>query len=160
MDLINVFFRFFDFFIVIGLAFFVIKHYLIPSVEKIIREYNVFIYNLESDCKNLQLQTQSISENIQDEEQRFYDMERKFLLWQKKCEEKVILQKSAQEKIDNLMQNSYETRSNYIKNDQAVKKQLPAIINNVTKKLRVQFCQKNFQKQYLDQLIQIMKEKL
>jgi len=159
MDIINVIFRFFDCFIVIGLAFFVIKYYLIPIVEKIMREYGVFIYNLESDCKNLQLQTQSICENIQDQEQHFQDMQRKFVIWQKKCEERTILQKSAQEKIDSCMQGSYETRSSYIKNDRALEEQLPAIIDNVTKKLQIQFSNIDFQKQYIDELIQVMKEK-
>lgn len=159
MDIINVIFRFFDFFIVIGLAFFIIKYYLIPSVEKIMREYGVFIYNLESDCKNLQLQTQSISENLQDQEEHFQDMQSKFLTWQKKCEERTVLQKTAQEKIDSSMQNSYETRSSYIKNDRALEQQLPTIIDNVTKKLQMQFCQIDVQKNYIDELIQVMKEK-
>ncbi|MBP6870061.1 hypothetical protein KBC04_04215 [Candidatus Babeliales bacterium] len=159
MDIINIVFRFFDFFVVLGVGVYTVKHYLIPTVEKMMREYGVFIYNLESDCKNLQLQSQSIHENIQDQDQHFQVMQTKFLTWQKKCHELVVLQKSEQERIDGLMQQRFVIRSEYVKNDKALKEQLPAIVDTATKKLQQKFYGTEAQKQYIEELIQVMKVK-
>lgn len=159
MDIINCLFRFFDFFVVIGLAFYCIKYYVIPGVEKLMREYGLLMYNLESDCKNVQLQVQSILENIQDQDRHFQMMQEKFLIWQKKCDEKTMLQQLAQEKIDASIEQSYVVRLNYIKNNTVLQEQLPDIIAGTTQKLQNRFSTIDTQKQYIDQLIQLMKEK-
>ena len=74
MDSINIVFRHFDFFVIIALFIYVIRYHIIPLVEKILRDEGVFIYNLESDCKNLQLQTLSIYENLQDQDRQYQAM--------------------------------------------------------------------------------------
>ena len=158
MDIINIVFRFFDFFVIVGLIVYGIKHYVVPSVEKMLREYGVFIYNLESDCKNLQLQTQSIYENIQDQDQQFQLMQVKFAIWQKKCDERILAQKLEQQKTDEAMQNRFVIRSSYIKNDIIVQEQLPDILDATTKILQHKYHGTQQQKQYIDTLIQIMKE--
>ena len=158
MDVINVVFRLFDFFVIVGLIVYAIRHYVIPTVEKMLREYGVFIYNLESDCKNLQLQTQSIYENIQDQDRQFQVMQAKFVIWQKKCDERIVIQKLEQQRTDEAMQNRFMTRSSYIKNDMIVKEQLPAILDATTKTLQRKYHGTQQQKQYIDTLICVMKE--
>lgn len=159
MDVINIIFRLFDFCVVIGLAYYGIYTYLIPEVEKLMREYGVFIYNLESDCKNVRLQTQSILENIQDQDRQFQAIQKKFSTWQKKCDELVLLRKAEQEKIDAVMERRHEKRLSYIQHDQILQEKLPVILNSVTKDLQIRFSDTNAQEKYMDELIQIMKER-
>ena len=158
MDFINVIFRFFDFFVIIGLAVYGIKHCIIPAVEKMLREYGVFIYNLESDCKNLQLQTQAIYENIQDQDRQFLAMRLKFVTWQKRCHEKIVLQKAGQEETDAAMQRRFEVRSEFIKNDALIKEQLPDILDAVAHDLHMKYRLASLQKEYIGTLIEVMKE--
>jgi hypothetical protein len=158
MDVINIVFRFFDFFVIIGLIIYGTRRHLIPMVEKLLREYGVFIYNLESDCKNLQLQTQSIYENIQDQDRQFQVMQKRFEMWQKKCEERLVLQQAEQQRTDDVMQNRFVVRSNVIKNDIAIKNQLPTILDAATKTLQGKYQGTSEQKQYIEKLIHVMKE--
>ena len=158
MDVISIVFRFFDFFVIIGLLFYLVKQYVIPMVEKMLREYGVFIYNLESDCKNLQLQTQSIHENIQDQDRQFQIMQLKFAVWQKKCDERLEAQILEQKKIDALMQDRFVIRSQYVKNDNALQDQLPIILDRATETLQQKYHGIELQKQYIDELIHVMKE--
>lgn len=159
MDAINIVFRFLDFFVIVGLVCYAVKQYVIPAVEKMLREYSVFIYNLESDCKDLQCQTQSIYENIQDQDRQFQLMQSRFLIWQKQCDNRLAAQKLEQQRIDNEMQNRFLVRSDFIKNDNAIKDQLPAILCGATKALQQKYNNTHVQKQYIDELIHIMKEK-
>lgn len=159
IDIINVVFRFFDFFIIIGCCVFAIKKHVIPSVEKMLREYGVFIYNLESDCKNLQLQTQSIYENIQDKNQQFQVMKSKFEIWQKKCDERIALHVDEQRIRDEAMQKRFQVQSFFIHNDYILKQQLPIILETATKKLEITYRQSYAQKEYLDSLVHVMKER-
>jgi len=159
MDVVNIVFRFLDFFVIAGVVLYATKKYLVPMVEKSIREYNVFVYNLESDCKNLQLQTESIYENMQDQDRQFLAMHIKFEVWQKKCHEKMILQCESQEYIDKSMKKRFNIRSDYVKNDRAIKEELPVILDSVTKSLQAKYYGTDAQKQYIDELIQVMKEK-
>ncbi len=159
MDIISIIFRFFDFFVIVGLLFFCIKKYIIPGVEKMLREYGVFIYNLESDCKNLQLQTQSIHENIQDQDRQFQAMQARFLVWQKKCDERFNLEKLHQQRIDGVMQRRFDIRSEYIKNDSAIKEQLPDILEGVAQVLQKKYHGTQVQKQYIEELVCSMKER-
>ena len=159
MDVVNIIFRFFDFFVIVGVIIYATKRYIIPTVEKLLREYGVFIYNLESDCKNLQLQSQSIHENIQDQDRQFQMMQARFLTWQNKCNERVILQKTEQRRIDDCMQTRFELRSQYVKNDNAMQDQLPAILVSATKTLQKKYHGIGVQKEYIDELIHVMKER-
>lgn len=158
MDFINIIFRFFDFFVIVGLAVYGFKHYIIPAIEKMLREYGVFIYNLQSDCKDLQLQTQAISENIQDQDRQFLAMQAKFVVWQKKCDERIALQVKEQELTDAKMQKRFEVRSEFVKNDAMLKEQLPGILDTVAHDLHMKYRSIDIQKQYIDTLIDIMKE--
>ena len=160
IHLIDIIFRFLDFFVINALAMYGVKHYLIPAVEKMLREYGVFMYNLESDCKNLQLQTQAIYENIQDQDRNFQALQSKFMIWQKKCDELVIVQQQEQYQVDQNMQKRFEVRSKFIKNDELVKQQLPAILDGVVQDLQTKFRSVEMQKQYIDKLIDVMKEPL
>jgi len=159
IDTIDIVFRFFDFFVVVGVIFYAIKNYIIPAVEKMLREYGVFIYNLESDCKNLQLQTQSIYEKMQDQDRQFQAMQARFVMWQKKCNERVLAQKLEQKKIDITMQDRFDMRSEYMKNDSLIQEQLPAILDATTKTLQHVYHGGYKQKQYIDTLIHGMKER-
>lgn len=158
MDTINIVFRVLDFFVIVGLVRYAVKYYVIPIVEKMLREYGVFIYNLESDCKDLQFQTQSIYENIQDQDRQFQLMQSRFLIWQKQCDQRLAVQKVEQQRIDNEMQNRFLVRSDFIKNDNAIKEQLPAILHTATKILQQKYNNSHVQKQYIDELIHIMKD--
>lgn len=159
MNIINVIFRFFDFFIIIGCAVFCIQRYIIPVVEKMIKEYTVFLYNLESDCKNLQLTTQSIYEKIQDQDLQFQSLQNKFVHWQKKQTEQLELQIIEQQKIDQIMQQRFEIQSSFIKNDYIIKEQLPMILDTATKKLQLKYHAPCAQQEYLDALINLMKDR-
>lgn len=159
MDIINIVFRFFDFFVVIGLAIYAMRHYLIPAVEKLMKEYNVFITSLENDSKNLELQTQSIAEEMQAQEHHFQALQEKFLLWQQKCDEQSTLQKIEQEKIGTMVEHRYQLKSSFIQYDQALQIELPVMIDTITKNLQAKFHGTDDQKDYLDELIQIMKDK-
>jgi hypothetical protein len=159
MDVVNIIFRFFDFFVIVGVLFYATKRYIIPTVEKLLREYGVFIYNLESDCKKLQLQSQSIHENIQDQDRQFQVMQARFLTWQNKCNERIFVQKAEQQRIDDRMQQRFELRSQYVKNDNAIKEQLPAILVSTTKILQKKYHEMDVQKQYINELIHVMKER-
>ncbi len=158
MDVINIVFRFFDFFVIIGLVWYAVRNYVIPTVEKLLREYGVYIYNLESDCKKIQLQAQSVYENIQDQDRQFQAMQARFIMWQNKCNERVQLQLLEQKEIDRLMQQRFEIRSLVIKNDILVKEQFPAILDAATKTLQLNYYGTDAQKQYIDTLIHVMKE--
>ncbi len=158
MDTINIVFRFFDFFVVVGILFYGIKHYVIPTVEKMLREHGLFIYNLESDCKNLQLQADSIYENIQDQERQFKAMEARFAIWQQKCNERVVIQKTKQQQTDDAMQGRFVVKLEYIQNDNLMQKQLPVILDETTKALEHKYHGSDQQKQYIDTLIHVMKE--
>ena len=158
IDTINIVFRFLDFFVIVGVIFYGMKHYIIPAVEKMLREYGVFIYNLESDCKNLQLQTQSIYESMQDQDRQFQAMQGRFAIWQKKCSERIVAQKLEQEKTDQMMQNRFEMRSEFIKNDNFVQQQLPIILHAATKVLQQKYHAVDKQKEYIATLIHVMKE--
>lgn len=158
MDLISIVFKFLNFFVIIGVAMYCIQHYVIPMVEKMLREYGVFIYNLESDYKDLQLQNQSIYENIQDQDRQFQVMKTRFVQWQKKCEERRVVQQLHQKTTDEAMQNRFVVRSCIIKNDRAIKDQSPVILNTVTQTLQSKYQNADEQKQYIEKLIQIMKE--
>lgn len=159
MNVLNIVFKFFDCFVIIGLMFYVIKQYLIPMVEKLLREYGVFIYNLESDCKNLQSQTQSIHENIQDQDRQFQAIQLRFLTWQKKCDERVGAQKVEQLRIDSAMHQRFIIRSQYVKNDSALQEQLPAILVHATKALQRKYYEVDEQRKYIDELIHVMKDR-
>ncbi len=158
INFIQIIFRFFDFFVVIAVAVYGITYYLIPAVEKMLREYGVFIYNLESDCKNLQLQTEAIYENIQDQDRQFQSLESKFKVWQKKCDELIIAVQQEQLSIHQKIQQRFEIRSKFIENDELIKKQFPAILDNVVTDLQVKFRCPQMQQQYIDTLIDVMKE--
>ncbi len=158
MDVINIVFKFLNFFVIVGIATYCVKHYVIPMVEKMLREHGVFIYNLESDYRDLQLQNQSISENIQDQDRQFRVMQTRFIQWQKKCEERLVVQQLHQQQTDDAMQNRFLVRSNIIKNDRVVKDQLPIILSSAAKVLQGKYQNVDEQKQYIEKLIQIMKE--
>lgn len=158
INIINIFFRFLDFFVIAGLLIYAVIFYLIPGVEKMFREYGVFLYNLESDCKDLQLQTQAIYENIQDQDRQFLAMQARFAVWQKKCHEQVIIQKKEQELTDVLMQQRCEIQSDFIKNDKLLQRNLPSILDSVTSDLQIKYRASENQKQYIDTLVGIMKE--
>lgn len=158
IHLIDIIFRFLDFFVIIVLAVYGIKHYLIPTVEKMLREYGVFIYNLESDCKNLELQSQAIYENIQDQDRQFQTLEAKFKIWQKKCDALIVSEQQEQLIIEQKMQKRFQVRSVFIKNDHLIKQQLPAILDSIADDLQTKFRSIDTQKQYIDTLIDVMKE--
>lgn len=158
INIINIFFRFLDFFVIAGLLIYAVIFYLIPAVEKMFREYGVFLYNLESDCKDLQLQTQAIYENIQDQDRQFLAMQARFAVWQKKCHEQVIIQKKEQELTDVLMRQRCEIQSDFIKNDTLLQRNLPSILDAVTSDLQIKYRASENQKQYIDTLVGIMKE--
>jgi len=158
MDAINIVFRFIDFFIILGIGFYAMKKYILPAVRKMLRERGVFLYNLESDCKNLKLQARSIHENMQDQERDYQAMQARFVIWQKKCNEFVALQKLEQGKIDEAMKGRFDIRSDYIQNDSVVKQQLPTILETSTQMLKKKYHGTDAQKQYIDELIHVMKE--
>ncbi len=158
INIMNIFFRFLDFFVIAGLLIYAVIFYLIPAVEKMFREYGVFLYNLESDCKDLQLQTQAIYENIQDQDRQFLAMQARFAVWQKKCHEQVIIQKKEQELTDVLMQQRCQIQSDFIKNDKLLQRNLPSILDSVTSDLQIKYRASENQKQYIDTLVGIMKE--
>ena len=158
MNVVNIIFRLFDFFVVIGLIIFIIKKYAIPMVEKLLQEYNVFINSLKTDCEELQSQSRSIYENIQDQERSFQILQARFEVWRKKCDERVVIQETEQQKIDASMQKRFLVRSEHIKNDIAMKEQLPMILDTTLKNLEQKFHETDIQKQYIDGLIQVMKE--
>ena len=158
MNAINIIFRFVDFFVIIGIGFYVMRKYILPAVKKMLRECGVFLYNLESDCKNLKLQARSISENIQDQEREYQTMQARFVVWQKKCDDLVVLQKLEQHKIDESMKGRFDVRSDYIKNENEIKQQLPSILNTSTQVLQQKYHGTDAQKQYIDELIHVMKE--
>ena len=159
MDAINIIFRCFDFFVIVGLIVYGVKHYVVPAVEKMLRDHNMFLDNLENDCQNLQAQTQSIYENIQNQDRQFQLLQSKFLAWKEKCAERIGVQKLEQQKTDAAMQNRFLTRSDYIKNDMMIKEQLPAILDVTAKRLQVKYHGTDKQKQYIDTLIHVMKER-
>ena len=158
MDVINIVFRFVDFFIILGLGFYAMRKYILPAVKKMLRERGVFLYNLESDCKNLKLQARSIHENIQDKDREYQAMQARFVIWQKKCDDLVVLQKKEQQKIDEAMENRFDIRSDYVKNDSAIKQQLPSILDTSSQILQQKYHGTDAQKQYIDELIHVMKE--
>lgn len=158
MDVINIVFRFFDFFVILGIGFYGVRKYVIPAVEKILREYGVFIYNLESDCKNLQSQAQSIYERTQDQEREFQLMQAKFSAWQAQCDKQAVLQKLEQQKTDHAIEKAFILRSNYIKKARIVKTQLPVILQTAMETLQHKYHEAGVQKQYIDELIDVMKE--
>jgi hypothetical protein len=158
MDAINIVFRFIDFFVIIGIGFYAMKKYILPTVKEMLRERGVFLYNLESDCKKLKLQARSIHENIQDQEREYQAMQVRFVTWQKKCDELVALKKAEQQQVDESMKSRFDIRSDYIKNDRIVKEQLPGILDISTQMLQKKYHGTDSQKQYIDELIHVMKE--
>lgn len=158
MNVVNILFRFFDLFVIIGLIMYAMKQYLIPMVKKLLQEHGIFISSLETDCKKLQAQSRSIYENIQDQERSFQILQARFEIWQKKCDERLAVQKIEQQRVDESMQNRFLVRSEYIKNDTALKDQLPIILDITTKNLEQKYHGTDVQKQYIDELIQVMKE--
>jgi hypothetical protein len=156
--IISTFFRFLDFFVITAVVVYGIKHYLIPAVEKMWKEYNVFTYNLEKDCKDLQLQSQAIYENIQDQDRKFQAMQYNFALWQKICQSQLIIKQQEQECIDIKIQDRFKIKSNFIQNDTLIQEQLPMILDEVTCQLHDQYRGVEQQKQYIDVLINFMKE--
>jgi hypothetical protein len=135
------------------------RQYIIPAVEKMLREYGVFMYNLESDSKNLQLQTQSIYENIQDQDRNFQLMQTRFAVWKKKCDERVLAQKHEQARTDDLMRHRFIVRTEHIKNENAIKEEFPDILDAATKILQIKYHNPHEQRQYVELLISIMKER-
>jgi hypothetical protein len=158
MNAMTIIFKFLDFFVIVGVLFFVSKKYIIPMVEKSLREYGLFLYNLDSDCKNLQLQTQSIYENMQDQELEFRAMQHKFSGWQQRCHQLKKIQDKEQETINDLLQDRFLHRSQCLKNRKVIEKQVPLILDNVVEQLQEKYNQQDVQKQYVEQVVQFMKE--
>ena len=71
----------------------------------------------------------------------------------------MVLQKIEQQRVDDIMQQRFIVRSDYVKNDNAIKEQLPAILNTVTTTLQHKYHTAPVQKQYIDELIHSMKVK-
>lgn len=159
MDYINILFRILDFCVIVGVVIYAGKYYIIPMVEKLLREYGVFVYNLESDCKNVQIQTQSIYEDIQDQERQFQLMQHRFAVWQNICNERNALQQAEQEKIDEFMQQRFKMQSEGIQKNRIMKQEFPAILDATTKKLQQKYQGSVDQKEYIEALIDVMKEK-
>ncbi|MBV8660666.1 MAG: hypothetical protein JO129_00795 [Candidatus Dependentiae bacterium] len=134
------------------------KKHVIPMVEKLLQEYGIFISKLEADCQKIQEESLSISENIQNQEHNFQSLQTRFEIWRKKCDERLSVQKAEQQKVDELMQERFLVRSAFIKNDFALKDQLPIILDATTKNLEQKYDGAEIQKQYIDELIQVMKE--
>ncbi|MGZ6250877.1 MAG: hypothetical protein ACXWL2_02515 [Candidatus Chromulinivorax sp.] len=160
MNIIIVIFKFLDFFVIIGFLTFVIKKYIIPMVEKALKEYGVFLYNLESDTKNLQLQSQAIYEGIEDQQLEFQAMQKKFLTWRQNCDRIKSIQEQEQVKNNQIMLQNFITRAHCMHNATIIKKEVPIILENVTCKIQEIYQQQDLQKKYIDQITQFMKESL
>jgi len=158
MDIVNVVFRWLDFIVIGAIIFFIMKYVGIPRIEKIKREYKLVLYNLESDCKKIQLQTQSIYETMHDQESEYILLRDRFDIWKKKCDEKIILQKIDQQVIDENMQKSFNLRTDIIKYEYMIKKEIPAVLDQTKELLYATYSQVDHQKSYIDQLIFYMKE--
>lgn len=159
IDFINVIFRYIDFLVIMIVGYFSITRYGLPIIEKLIREYEVFIYNLKSDSKNVLLQTQAIYENIQDKEQQFLAMQKKFIIWQKKSNLQKEYQQQEQQRIDLLVADHFALRSACLQNETMKQEQLPVIVDAATVALQKKYQAIDLQKQYIDELIHFMKEK-
>ena len=160
MNIISVIFKFLDFFVIVGFLTFVVKKYIVPMVEKSLKEYGVFLYNLESDTKNLQLQSQAIHEGIQDQQLEFQAMQKKFLTWQKNCDRIKHIQEEEQAKNHQIMVQNFLTRAHCMHNAKIIKQEVPIILKNVTCKVQEIYQQQDLQKKYIDQITQFMKESL
>lgn len=159
IDLISVVFVFLNFFVILGVIIFAVRRRLVPAAEKMLREQGVFFYNLESDYKDLQLQNQSIYENIQDQDRKFQALQARFVMWQKNCDKRVVLEQQDQLKIDEAMQQRFAMRAQMIEQHAVIKQQLPVIVAAATKSLQSKYQNVDEQKEYIEKLIGVMKER-
>ncbi len=158
IDITTIIFRVFDFFVVAGVAVFIVKKYIIPAVEKMLKDENILLYNLESDGKNLQLQTQAIYENIQDQDRKFQILRNKFVVWQKTCDARLLVEQQERQLAQVSMLKNFETKLSFLQNHLVLQQQIPKILDAVTRDLQKKYSKVDDQKEYINTLIHEMKE--
>ena len=96
---------------------------------------------------------------MQDQDQHFHDLQQRFMVWKKKCHERQVLQQVEHEKIALKMQERYALRSYHVTYDKALQQQVPDIVENAEKILHNAYQEHAAQKQYIDELLDVMKVK-
>ena len=155
---INVIFRLLNFIILASLFYYIIKKFIIPFIIKTIAAYDIFISKLKEDVQVLQKDNKNLAEKANCQESEFQAMEIKFLQWQQKCRDHKMASIIDKKRIERLIQDRFEVRSQVVMNELAIKEQFPYILDRATQKLQEKYQTNESQGKYIQELIHVMKE--
>ena len=121
-------------------------------------EYDTFIYKLKDDAQSLQSESKNLTVKTDRQELEFQTMQTRFLLWKEKCRDHKAASIADQKRIERLIQDRFDLRSQVVMNELAIKEQFPYILDRATQKLQEKYHIVASQEKYIKELIHIMKE--
>lgn len=160
IDAINVLFRWLDFVVIMVGAVYLVVSKLTPVVLKMIADHALFLYNLRDDCKHVQLQNDSLHSAIEEQDRAYLNLRHKFELWHAICDKKKEERCHLQQIIDTKMIERSQVRSHFLQDKQCLVYQIPQVVQRVEQQLVEKFQSPTEQKEYLNTLISVMKERL
>ena len=158
MIFINVIFRLLNFIILATLFYYVIKKFILPFIIKTMAAYDIFIGKLKDDVQVLQSESKGLEAKTDRQESEFQVMEKRFLLWQEKCRDDKMASIADQKRIERLIRDRFDVRSQVVMNELAIKEQFPYILDRATQKLQEKYQTDESQEKYIKELIRVMKE--
>jgi|GEM_PF-1346920 len=160
IDNVNIAFRILNFLVLLVLIYYGSKKYLVPSFLEQMEKYGLYLNGLYNDCSSLKSDSRLIIKKMHAQDEHFLMMQKRFSTWKNACNNKIELDKLDRKEIDNNIQKRFVMRSEYVKNDTAMQKELPIILDVVSKKLQIKYHAIDVQKRYINELIDVMKEQL
>jgi len=136
-SMIDSIFNFINFAVRIGLVIYIIKKYVVRSVSNAIVYEQESIKLLESKYQDIKTHSQQIEKNIQDQEQLYFDLQKKFAIWKSTIEqEQVEFEKKCVER-EEIAQALFEKKRRNIQRKFILKHELPLLLDQVKNDIKV-----------------------
>jgi len=160
MSWLIIIFKILNFAVLIALAWYAIKRYLVPLTYRAMQEYDDFLIQLLTKKRQFQEKEDIVRSQMHQQDLFFLDIEKKFALW-KLALEKEQAKKDKQQCI--LEQEIHDITAQRVYNLQtklAQKQLFPKIIQEATSEIKQYYADPEIQKRYADMIVADLKKRI
>ncbi|MBI2344613.1 hypothetical protein HYV10_00885 [Candidatus Dependentiae bacterium] len=120
----------------IGVVVYLIKKYIVPKISSSIIYQKESLKILEQQHRELKGQVTDIEKQIKDQEQLYFDLQAKFVLWQVALEKEQQEYDRACKEYEQKLAYQLERKQQHTERRALIKNELPAILKKVKKDLQ------------------------
>ncbi len=135
-SMIDSVFNFINFAVRIGLVIFIIRKYVVRSVSSAILYEKESMKLLESKYQDIKAHSQQIEKNIQDQEQIYFELQKKFMAWKNLIDqEQIQFEKKCLER-EKIAHALFEKKRKNIQRKFILKQELPIVLEQLQNDIR------------------------